>query len=515
MTSNLARITVGPVWARLEAHPAVVAVVRDGLAVFDPTAQHTPAFKAHRWDGRVEFYRRANNEFLSGLTWRVLGLIRAAGVLERPTVAWPEPMSFEPLGESLRGMEWRPYQTDSVEKAVRARRMVLQCPTRGGKTEIAIEFCRRIGGKALWVTHTEELIRQTPQRFMDRLGLECGVVQGKTRTDGRVVVGMVQTLARMAAPTVKSGVDNPNKRRTNPDYDPDFFKQFDVLVVDEIHHGGADTWQDVMRACTRAAWRLGLSGTVGDEIVKLPVIAALKIEGAIGPTYTAATTMGLAGDGFVAAPRVVMLRVPPTTYPSYEEVRQAVCPHWRDDPRKLLSKLGGQLFAEAYRRGVTENDARNARVVETAVRHADAGDKFLVLCNRVAHAEALWVAIERRTTAPVLVLDGGAPSERRAVVLDEFKATGGGAVLVCTPFFREGVDVPQIDAGVLAGGGASDVAVLQALGRMLTARSDKKEVLIYDMIDGRDSRQPKDYLAQHYCSRLELYKRSGFIIERA
>jgi superfamily II DNA or RNA helicase len=385
--------------------------------------------------------------------------------------------------------------------------MVLQCPTRGGKTEIAIEFCRRVGGKALWMTHLDTLMSQTPDRFMERLGVRCGIVQGKTRTDGQVVVGMVQTLSRMAVPTVKG--------RRNPNYDPDFFRQFDVLVVDESHHGGADTWQDVMRACTRAVWRLGLSGTVGDEIVKLPVIAALKIEGALGPTYTAATTMGLADLGFVAAPRVVMLRVPPTTYPSYEEVREAVCPDWRDDPRKLLSKLGGPLFREAYRRGVTENDARNEKIVETAVRHAKAGDRFLVLCNRVPHADALSIAIGRRlATAPVWGLDGEATSAERAEVLGAFKAASGGAVLICTPFFREGVDVPQIDAGLLAGGGESDVAVLQALGRMLTARADKDEVLIYDLLDGRDSRQKKDYLAQHRLSRVSLYERSGFAVER-
>lgn len=492
----MAEITVGPVWARLEAPPEVAEAVRVGLTLDDPAARHVPAFKKGRWDGTVTFFKRGKNEFLSGLTWRVLTIIREAG-LERPTVRWPEPSTFStffPLGSTLIGMEWRPYQIEAVEKAERARRMVLQCPTRGGKTEIAIEFLRRVGGKALWVTHLDTLMSQTPQRFRDRLGLECGVVQGKKKTDGQVVVGMVQTLSRMPAA---------------------YFKQFDVLVVDEAHHAGAETWQAVMRACTRATWRLGLSGTVGDEIVRLPAVTQLRIEGALGPTYTAATTMGLAGEGFVAAPRVVMLRVPPTTYPSYEEVREAVCPAWRTDPRGLLSKLGGPLFREAYKRGVTENDARNRIAIEVAVRHADAGDRFLVLCNRVPHADALAVSIARRTKKPVWALDGEATSAERAEAVGEFKASSGGAVLVCTPFFREGVDVPQIDAGLLAGGGESDIAVLQALGRMLTVREDKDEVLIYDFLDGRDPRQEKDYLAQHRLSRVALYERSGFSVERA
>jgi superfamily II DNA or RNA helicase len=491
-------ITVGPVWAKLDAPTAITATVRETLSVRDPGADYTRAFKSGRWDGRVHFVKRQSNEFLSGLTWRVASIIRAAGH-EKPEIRWPKYRVFPVLGEELRGMTWRPYQTEAVERWVLARRMVLQCPTRGGKTEIAIEGIRRIGGKTLWVTHLKELMRQTPQRFKDRLGIECSTVEsGETVAGSPVVVGMVQTLT--------------NILRANG---PAWFRQFDVLVMDECHHAGADTWQAVAEACSNTAWRLGLSGTVGDEIVKLPEVARHKIEGALGPTFTVATTMELADLGFVATPRVRVLRVPSTTYPAYEDVRAAVCPNWRDDPQGLLSKLGGALFKEAYRRGITENDARNRRIVETAVRHAEAGDRFLVLCNRVPHADALRQAIRRRTDRPVWSLDGGVGNDERASVLALFKADTLGAVLVCTPFFREGVDVPQIDAGFLAGGGESSVAVLQALGRMLTIRPGKTEVLIYDCADGRDVRATKDYLSDHYLSRLALYEQSGFAVEFA
>jgi superfamily II DNA or RNA helicase len=155
-------------------------------------------------------------------------------------------------------------------------------------------------------------------------------------------------------------------------------------------------------------------------------------------------------------------------------------------------------------------------IMDVAARHAAAGDKFLILCNRVAHAVGLAAALKRRAPWPVLGLDGGAPDDERERVLSRFKSEAGGAVLVCTPFFREGVDVPQIDAGFLAGGGASDIATLQALGRMLTVRKDKTEVLIYDCLDGRDPRRAKDYLAQHaWASRLPLYRAQGFLVEGA
>lgn len=484
------------------------------MSVFDPGAEHTPAYRFGRWDGVERFFRRPGNEFLSGLTRRVAKAIVAAGH-SRPEIVWPPGADDPPLAPGLIDFEWRLYQTEAAELAWRARRAAIQCSVRGGKTEIAIEFVRRVGRKTLWLTHLKTLLVQTPERFRTRLGVEVGVVAGKTRTNGAVVVGMVQTLARRAAPTVREG----NRQRPNPSYDPEFFKQFGCLVVDEAHHAGAATWQDVLAACTRADYRLALSGTF--DGVRSPV-DRLRIEGAFGPTYDVASISDLAALGFVAKPRVVMVSVPPSTYPSYEEVRQAVYPGWRADPR-ALSRLGGRLFREAYDRGVVRNSTRNKLVVDVAVRHAAAGERFLVLCNRVPHAVGLREAIGRRLPqgVPVWVLNGEDPDDLRARVLAEFReATRGsgerrGAVLVATPFFREGVDVPEIDAGFLAGAGESSIAVLQALGRMLTRRPDKPEVLVYDCLDGRDPRHPKDYLARHsYGSRLALYEAQGFSVER-
>ncbi len=490
-------IIAGPVWARLEAISEVLAAVREALAVDDPAARHTRAFKSGRWDGRAQFMHKTSGEFLAGLTWRVASTLVSLGY-PRPEIRWPMIPEYPPLREELLGVQWRPYQLEAIEKAMLARRMVLQAPTRSGKSEIGIEFVRRCGGKTLWVTHTNELIRQTPQRFADRLGLDCSVVQGKERdSNSQVVVGMVQTLSRMLEAE-----------------GPDWFRQFDVLVIDECHHAGANTWMAIAAACSGTAQRLGLSGSVGDEVVRLPLLTQRRIEGALGPTFTVATTTELADLGFVAAPTVVVLRCPSTTYPAYEEIREAVCPNWRSDPQGLLSKLGGVLFREAYERGIMRNDARTALVINTALRHVEMGDRFLVLCNRIPHADAIYQAVARRTAAPVYLLTGGDETADRADTLAQFKSAERGAVLVCTPFFREGVDVPQIDAGFLAGGGESDIAVIQALGRMLTIRPGKTSVVIYDVLDGRDPRHPKDYLAAHFKARMALYQRSGFRIER-
>lgn len=482
-------IVVGPVWARLEGPPEVRQAARQAMAVLDPSAQYNRAFQARRWDGVVKFVRPGprGDEFLSGLTWRVANSIKLAGH-ERPTITWPDADQQPPLAPALIDFEWRSNQIEAVNKVVRARRSFLQFATRGGKTEIGIEYARQIGGRGLWVTHLKVLLDQTPERFAARLGIKPDVVGGgvsrsEMTGESPVTVAMVQTLTRIL------------------EEDSGWFAQFRWVILDEAHHAGAPTWQAILQACVNAQYRLGLSGTAATG----NVVTDLKIEGAIGPVFIGATTAELAEKGYVATPDIVILRPPRSSYPGYEAVREMVAPDWRDDPRGILGKLGHKLHAETYRLGILENEARNRLAIATALEHVDVDERFLILCNRVPHAQGLYAALVRRTKRPVWFLNGESKTDERRAILGAYREAERGACLVCTPFFREGVDLPQIDAGMMAGAGKSDIAVWQGLSRMLTARAGKTSAIVYDFEDACVAPHDKDYLTNQYNDRLALY----------
>ena len=101
----------------------------------------------------------------------------------------------------------------------------------------------------------------------------------------------------------------------------------------------------------------------------------------------------------------------------------------------------------------------------------------------------------------------------RTPALAEFKDTAGGALMIGSPIFREGVDIPQLDALVIGGGGLSDSMVLQEVGRSLRRRPDKPTVFIYDVLDG-PSKDSLDYLTKHTLARMALYKKEGFSQEK-
>lgn len=218
----------------------------------------------------------------------------------------------------------------------------------------------------------------------------------------------------------------------------------------------------------------------------------------------------LSQQGFLATPTIVRLRAPQHSYPAYSTVREMVCPTWRRNPRQL-STLGGKLFAEAYRRGIVYNTARNTQLFRTAWGHVQRGEKVLLLCSALAHGEILFA--ECTKVLPACWWIHGSESDAvRQRAIEDFQCWGGGALLLASTILDEGIDLPEIDVLILAGAGESSVRTLQRVGRALRPRPDKHEVLIYDVEDGYDLEDPKDYLARHAQQRFADYRSQGFTI---
>lgn len=503
------RILIRPVQAVIHGPHEVLQQVREFLTVVSPGAKHTPAFKSGRWDGRLRFMRQGSNLFPAGLTGRVVKFLYDQGIgcsiqHEADPFLVSRILKPEFVKKCLYGIELRDYQVEAVLRAIKARRAAIQLPTGSGKTEVGAAIIKLVRKPTLWLVHRKELMHQTQERLLLRiLGSDAaamtnrvfqgrptvGVVGSSLHLPGFITVGMVQSLAKL--------IEGRHE---------DWFSQFEVLIVDEVHHLSASTWYDIAKACAKAGYRFGLSGTIvtGNELKDF------KLEAATGPLMKIAETMELVDQGFLAKPIIIMTDVGRKHYPSYETVREKVLPDWHRDPRRL-SKMGGALHRMAYQMGIIDNEARNNAIVTTALQHANRGEKVLVLCVRLSHGKRLLNKLSESPLHHIKLawLHGKENDEVRQTVLSHFKEDKEGTVLVASTIFDEGLDIPEIDALVLAGGGESFVKTIQRPGRALRTRPDKTEVLIYDYFDGWD-RKKKDYLGQHALARLKEYEGQGF-----
>jgi len=92
-----------------------------------------------------------------------------------------------------------PYQEKAVCEALHKKNGILVMPTGSGKTQTALEIISRIGGKALWLTHTQDLLNQSKARAESVLG-QGGygtITAGKVNIGTHITFATVQTMAKL------------------------------------------------------------------------------------------------------------------------------------------------------------------------------------------------------------------------------------------------------------------------------------------------------------------------------
>lgn len=91
------------------------------------------------------------------------------------------------------------YQELAVAKMIEGKNGILQAPTGSGKTNVAIGVIKALGLKALWLTHTHDLLNQSYDRaklYIDE-SLLGKITEGKVNIGKGMTVATIQTMAKL------------------------------------------------------------------------------------------------------------------------------------------------------------------------------------------------------------------------------------------------------------------------------------------------------------------------------
>jgi len=132
-----------------------------------------------------------------------------------------------------------------------------------------------------------------------------------------------------------------------------------------------------------------------------------------------------------------------------------------------------ERYKELYEDMIMNNEERNRAIVKKAVELARKGHRVLIDVKRIEHGKILKEMLaENGIKAEFL----SSESPNRWEILEEFKE-GRIPVLIST-LLKEGVDIPEISAIILAGGGKSDIMTIQTIGRALRPKTGMKAVIV-------------------------------------
>lgn len=443
------------------------SVVQGATSYYSPGYQFTMQFKAKVWDGKIKLYRRPTRTFPSGLVPDVVASLREAGA--KVTVddqrQCPGNPCQKPQDVSLVGLSFDypfDYQPRCVEAMLNAQRGIVAVATNGGKTVIAALAIKALRLPALFLVPSLDLLHQTRRVFMTRMGLNSdgvGICGDKLWQPGKwITVATVDTLhSRMNTPAGKALLDS-----------------IDLLFVDECHHVGADTWYEVVRRCD-AFYRFGLSGTP----LKRSDGGDMKLIGATGGVLFEIRNKELIERGISVRPHITWIRV----------------------VNPLLPR--GIKYPEAYRLGIVENVWRNTVIARATAERVERGLNVLILVTELKHGRILDEKLWNFTSGsfiPHQFLSGQEASEVRTKAFEDFRR-GDLRVLIATSIMNEGIDMPNIDALILAAGGKSSIRTLQRVGRGLRKGGNIDRLEVVDFVDFQSK-----YLLEHSLQRFTDYR---------
>jgi superfamily II DNA or RNA helicase len=370
-----------------------------------------------------------------------LNLLGGAGIVARVR---DERQHGRPIGTRFLG-ELTPEQDKAAAALLRHETGVLAATTAFGKTVVAAKMIAERDRNTLVLVHRRQLLDQWVARlqtFLDILPNHLGVIHGgKKKPSGNIDITLMQSL-------VRNGVVS------------DSVADYGHVIVDECHHLSAVGFEAIAREA-KARYVLGLSATVTRKDGHHPIIFMQ-----CGPVRHRVDAKKQAASR--PFDHKVVFR--------HTEFRIA-----RNDPDEKPAIQ--ELYAK-----LAQDPIRNDLIFDDILSALEAGRSPVVITERKDHLDVLASRLSK-FAKNVIVLRGGMSASQSRTATESLAAVTAGEerVLVATGrYLGEGFDDARLDTLFLTMPVSWRGILAQYAGRLHRLHATKRDVIIYDYIDGNE-----------------------------
>lgn len=363
------------------------------------------------------------------------------------------------------------YQVKATTEMLLHHNGILQAPAGSGKTQMGLSLIATLGKRALWLTHTKDLLKQSKDRAERYWSSEVlgTITEGKVDVGSHVTFATVQTMSHMDL--------------------SQYSKYWDVIITDECHRvAGSPTsvtqFSKVLNSL-QAQFKYGLSATVH------------RADGLIRCTFA------LVGPVQVTVQKSAVQKtvVPVTVRPRSTGVtlsRDCIGPDGMVIYQKLIKSL-------------VDSEDRNTNIVGDITYEAWKDHSCLVLSDRVGHLRHMQSILPKDLRDVSALIDGSMTSkvkkQERVDAIEEMR-TGEKRILFATyALCKEGLDIPRLDRLFLTTPQKDYAVITQSIGRIARRFDGKETAVAYDYVDSIQS------LVKAYKRRCTTYRKEGCEIE--
>jgi superfamily II DNA or RNA helicase len=255
-------------------------------------------------------------------------------------------------------------------------------------------------------------------------------------------------------------------------------------IVHNCHHLQADSWRIALEKCD-ARYKVGLSATIylsKNGMAK----GTIWLVGSTGPILFTLTPSDLIQKGWLNTPVIRF-----TTAPA---------------PNKEISEKSS--YGVQYRDAIVKNNNRNQLIARIAKRCKKKGYRPLITVSRIEHADLIAKELEALGLTVAIVI-GKTPAKTREQYCLDVKERRTDVLMGTV--FGEAVDLPFLEAVIIADGGKSNVLTMQRLRNLTpTDGNDRTRhtplpvehyVPVYEFADVCTT-----MMARHSHERLKMYR---------
>ena len=354
------------------------------------------------------------------------------------------------------------YQELAVDALADSRGGVLQSKAGSGKTQMGTALIEKLGCKALWLTHTKDLLKQSEDRaaqYFDR-SLFGEITEGKVNIGKGITFATVQTLA----------TQNLNLYRDS----------FDCIIVDECHRVAgtptAATQFGKVIGSLNARYKYGLSATVH------------RADGLIIEMFSYLGNIAYTVPDEAVADKVM------TVWVNRRDTGVHISPECLDtDGTLLYTNLISYLASNTRRNFLIANDLAN-----------NSNHYNLILSDRISHLQYLMSLLPAEMC---VMVDGSMTSKKakaeRERAIEDMRSGKKRYLFATYKLAKEGLDIPRLDRLFLATPQKDYAIIVQSVGRIQRTFEGKSDPICYDYVDSIE------YLARAYKKRCSHYRKCG------